>query len=778
MATYTWSQWRLYGSGWSTTYTASADVSVTRSYGSSTATLSITATMTTQSGDSNTLGWKCWIEIGGTWQSFDIASSGTHYENTTKTASQTYTISVGDSAGTLTGGIKFQICGFTGYTGEYSDTQTYSLAYGSKGPTELTSVTNRYYGSAASFTLSRKATNMRENITMVNGSTTLTIRTTSDSATTFTYTLNRSYTPTTAFPSSSTWTITISTYDGSTLIGTKTYTYSWEIANSDKSSYLPTLSTEPTCQAYNDVVSALGTDTAVAGYSKINVNAAKADVSLKYNATIASRVVTFSDGTTVSADTTTHYSGKIMSAGSITWTYTVTDSRGLSVTRNGSYTVISANAPVITATVYRGNSSGTAQDGGPYIFVTATALYDSLNGHNSLTLQANVDSGTYSNITGGTRATLKTNADASTTYTVHVKATDILQSTTNTYKVTASDLPFNVAIGGKGVGIGTKASSDNTLRVGYDTKFYGDIIKHDSIKNEDVDIMKTAELLVPYATEIVANKNLNTAEFVAIGRYYCPSYSTVVTLSNCPTGGEGFVMNVRNITSDYTDTVSRTWMYLVREIVTLGGNRYVQYCQTGGSPVTWSFGVWKRIVTNGEVLGSGKNLNDYDYSRAGIYELQSGMSNSPLTWGCLVVGGHLGSHQLAFNSNGIFVRSKTGSPLAWTGWKQAVTNIIEKDTYANTSVKRGALVARRQGNVVSINSADDAVGVTANTWVAYVQLGARYRPNETVYVPCANVGTSFSRWIRIAPDGWVYLFSTTAVGSASNFGFSTTYIVD
>lgn len=476
MATYTWSQWRLYGSGWSTTYTASADVSVTRSYGSSTATLSITATMTTQSGDSNTLGWKCWIEVGGTWQSFDIAPSGTHYENTTKTASQTYTVSIGDSAGTLTGGIKFQICGFTGYTGEYSDTQTYSLAYGSKGPTELTSVTNRYYGSAASFTLSRKATNMRENITMVNGNTTLTIRTTSDSATTFTYTLNRSYTPTTAFPSSSTWTITVSTYDGSTLIGTKTYTYSWEIANSDKSSYLPTLSAEPTCQAYNDVVSALGTDTAVAGYSKINVNAAKSNVSLKYNATIASRVVTFSDGTTVSTDTTTHYSGKIMSAGSVTWTYTVTDSRGLSVTRNGSYTVISSNAPVITATVYRGNSSGTAQDGGPYIFVTATALYDSLNGHNSLTLQAKVDSGTYSNITGGTRATLKTNADASTTYTVHVKATDILQSTTNTYKVTASDLPFNVAVGGKGVGIGTKASSDNTLKIGYTTKFLSDAV--------------------------------------------------------------------------------------------------------------------------------------------------------------------------------------------------------------------------------------------------------------------------------------------------------------
>lgn len=479
MATYTWDQWTLYSNPigqWSSKYTASADVTVSRSYGSSTATLSITATMETQTGDSNTLGWKCWIEVGGTWQSFDIAPSGVHYQNTSKTASQTYTVSVGDSAGTLTGGIKFQICGFTGNTGEYSETKTYSLAYGSKGPTELTSVTNRYYGSAATFTLSRKANNMRESITMVNGGTTLTIRTTSDTATTFTYTLNRSYTPTTAYPSSSSWTITISTYDGATLIGTKTYTYSWEIASSDKSSYAPTLSANPTCQAYNDVVSALSTDTAVAGYSKLNVNAAKSDVSLKYNATISSRVVTFSNGSSASSDTTAHYSSKIMSAGTVNWTYTVTDSRGLTVTRTGSYNVISANAPVITATVYRGNSGGTAQDGGPYIFVTATASYDSLNGHNSVTLKANINGGTDTTLTSGTRTTLKTDADASTTYTVNVKATDLLQTTTKSFKATASDLPFNVAVNGKGVGIGTKASSDSSLKIGYTTKFGSDAV--------------------------------------------------------------------------------------------------------------------------------------------------------------------------------------------------------------------------------------------------------------------------------------------------------------
>jgi len=306
---------------------------------------------------------------------------------------------------------------------------------------------------------------------------------------------------------------------------------------------------------------------------------------------------------------------------------------------------------------------------------------------------------------------------------------------------------------------------------------YGDLVKHDSDKNIDISIVSAFESLVPYATEIPANAKLNSTEYVNIGRYFCASYSTVITLTDCPTGGEGFVMNVRNITSDYTDTVSRTWMYLVREIVTLGGNRYIQYCQSGSS-VSWTFSNWKRIVTNGEVLGSGRNLNDYDYSRAGIYELQSGMSNAPLNWGCLIVGGYAGSHQLAFNySSGIFIRSKTGSPLAWTRWRQVVTDIVEKATYSNTSVKQGECVCRRQGNVICISAENDAVSVPANTFTDWVTIGERFRPNEIKRVPLGN-NSGTTRWAVINTNGKVQLFSSTAITSATNFAFEATYIVD
>ena len=469
----TFSQWILQGSGWQTSYTASASISVSRAYGSDTASVTVNATMTTLGGDSNTLGWKCWVQLGGTWQSFDVAPTGVHYQNSSYSATQTFTPSVSSSAGTLTGSIKFQICGFEGYTGEYSSAESYSIDYGSKGPSELTGVTNRYYGYASTFSINRLSSGFREQVTMTNGSTTLTIKTTSTADASFSYTLDRSNTPNTTKPSSSTWTISVATYSGSTLIGTNSYSYSWQI-NSNDTNYAPTLSSNPTTEAYNDVISALSTDTAVAGYSKINVKAAKSAVSLKYSATISSRVVTFSNGSSASADQTNHISSVINSAGTVTWTYVVTDSRGYSVSRTGSYNVIGYNAPVISATVYRGNSSGTAQDDGAYIFVTATATYDSLGSHNSVTLKANVDGGTDTTLTSGTRTTLKTNADASTSYTINVKATDLIQTVTKPYKVFAKDLPLNIAVNGKGVGIGEKAVSDSTLRIGYGTKFDGD----------------------------------------------------------------------------------------------------------------------------------------------------------------------------------------------------------------------------------------------------------------------------------------------------------------
>lgn len=820
-----WDEWKLYGPNysWSTWYVADATITVTRNTGSDNATVQVDVSMKTTSGDNSLGPWQCVISIsgatsGGGEKTFDISNAGLHIKNTVYTASQTYTVSVGALVGTLSGQIKMHLDGYPGNQGEYSPVQNWSLTYDTKGtPSELSSWSNNYWGKESTITINRAITSFREDVLLLwtSGDTvteTVTIRSHTASgsdSTTVKYTIPYASCPYNA--KTRTAKIQIKTYSSNsasaTLIDTKTTgNYTINILSGD-TAYIPTLANNPACQAYNDVVSALGTDTAVAQYSKLNVLAAKADVQLKHKTayggtvTIASRVVTFSNGSSASADQTNHISSLIQSAGTVTWTYTVTDSRGYSKSVSGTYTVINSSAPSITnVTVYRGDSSGTAQDGGEYIYATATATCESLNGHNSVTLKGRVDNGSDQTMTNGTRKTLKSDADANTQYVVTLTAQDLLRPTTQTIRLAGLDCPLDIPETKHAMGIGMEAqASDDTLYVGYDAKFYGKLVKHDAVKNKDLDLMQASELLVPFGTEIVANKNLNTPEFLNVGRYYCPSYSTVVTLSNCPSP-RSFVMNVRNITNDYTDTNNRTWMYLVREIIDLNGNRYYQYCQSGAS-ISWTFGTWFRVNSS---------TNDEDGNTAHWLKANVGRQAS-LDFAHQYVDGRVhcrldivsGSaspnpfdgdgYVLTFmwdNSGGwdtqVFFPNGGGHPSfrkrGGGSWAknaiQFVTTEVEKATYSNTSVKKGALIARRQGNVVSINSADDAVSVTANTWVPYIQLGERYRPNETVYVPAANVGTAFSRWIRIANDGWIYLFSSTAVGSASNFGFSTSYIVD
>ena len=97
--TLTFPEWRLWGQGyaWSTRYTGSVVMKVTRNTGSDTATVEITATMTTPSGDTSLGDWECIATIngassGGGEKTFSIASAGYHAQNSSFTATQTYTV--------------------------------------------------------------------------------------------------------------------------------------------------------------------------------------------------------------------------------------------------------------------------------------------------------------------------------------------------------------------------------------------------------------------------------------------------------------------------------------------------------------------------------------------------------------------------------------------------------------------------------------------------------------------------------------------------------------
>ena len=634
----TWAEWRLYGPGygWSTRYTASATITVTRNTGSDTATVQISATMTTPSGDNSLGPWQCITTIngansGGGEKTFDLNTAGYHAANSSYTASQTYTVGVGVSAGTLSGTIKMRIGGYPDYQGEYSEAQSWSLTYDTKGTPSQATWSNYYFGNASTVTIQRAVPDFRESVYLVwSDNTTVTLRTYSQSsATTITYTIPYNTCPTNA--QSRNAKIRVVTYNGSTQIGTwESGTYSVTIKSGDNT-YKPTLSANPTCQAYNDVVVALGTDTAVAQYSKLNVKAKKADVSLKYSATIVSRVVTFSNGSSASADQEDHISSLLTSAGTITWTYKVTDSRGLTVEKSDTFVVINSSAPSITdVTIFRGDSGGTEQEGGEYLYATATANCESLNGHNSVTLKGKVDSGAYQDMTNGVRKTLKSDADANTQYVITLTATDLLRPTSIQVILPAAIIPFHVTLAKDGFGIATKGTSGN-LNIGADANLIlGKKIKYDN-KGDLVRLAKP--LAQTWATALVSNKNLNTTEFLKIGTYYTDSTATAQTLTNCPTG-VAFNMTVESTIQPYYDNEdTSTWVYRVRRITNFRGEEWIQYVYSGSTAGSFTFYPWHKIVTTERKTGTitAKNGSlvageNYAYEQGGFIYIQLVMS--------------------------------------------------------------------------------------------------------------------------------------------------------
>lgn len=76
------------------------------------------------------------------------------------------------------------------------------------------------------------------------------------------------------------------------------------------------------------------------------------------------------------------------------------------------------------------------------------------------------------------------------------------------------------------------------------------------------------------------------------------------------------------------------------------------------------------LTTTPGIITSGRDLNDYKSN--GLYIIQSGVTNSPSSWCALLVIGTpttYGVHQIAFSFSAFYVRSYTGSPMAWTNWR-------------------------------------------------------------------------------------------------------------
>lgn len=124
---------------------------------------------------------------------------------------------------------------------------------------------------------------------------------------------------------------------------------------------------------------------------------------------------------------------------------------------------------------------------------------------------------------------------------------------------------------------------------------------------EKVDMRFTRSLL-PVGTSIPASANLNTIEFLKIGKYYCSQNVDAKTVKNCPVN-MAFSMEVFNpLGTNIDDETTADYTYRLRVLTPYDtGIHYIQCCRTSGTPGTWTYDSWYVTPRSKFTLASSKN---------------------------------------------------------------------------------------------------------------------------------------------------------------------------
>ena len=346
----------------------------------------------------------------------------------------------------------------------YSNGLTSKGTYTTKTGSGSGSITLNTIPRTSSFTLSKTSIDMGASqtvtISRASSSFTHTVQYTFGGATTTTHdkttSTSVSFTPpislATKIPNatSGTCTVKVTTYNGSTAIGSTTKTFTLTVPSSVK----PTVTLATT---YNNTLNGLS----IAGKTTVKVTPTG----------------TGSQGSTISSYT---YSGAGLSgtgsskttgtlnAGSYTVTVTVNDSRGRTNTASTSFTVYAYSSPTCSVSAYRTNSDGTANSSGTYIRLKLTWNVSNPNNANTnthtykiewkkasdTTWSSNWKSGTLNSYTATNYVFSDTGSGwvTTTSYNIRFTVTDSFGSISTTCTVSTINALLNLEKNGVGIG--------------------------------------------------------------------------------------------------------------------------------------------------------------------------------------------------------------------------------------------------------------------------------------------------------------------------------------
>lgn len=416
------------------------------------------------------------ITINGTAQIYEspaVNGTGTHLLGTvTQTVNHN-----SDGTKSLTMSAVFYIRATLSGTYYESITASANITLDSIARASSVSTPNATMGSATAIAISRASSSFTHTLTYTFGTAagTIATKTTSTSV---------SWTPPLTLANqipkavTGTCTITCTTYNGNTSIGSKTCTLTLSVPASVK----PTITSLTAARVDGAVPSAWGIYVQTKSKATLTINGAAGS----YGSTISSYSITGGGYTSTASSFTT---GFLNTSGTITFTATVTDSRGrVSAAATVSISVVAYSPPsFISYLSQRCLSNGTANDDGTYIRGQVSYSYASCSSKNTITratyykkasdtawtnASAAFSSGTAFTFGGGKIST-------ETSYDIKYTLTDAFTTIAIQDIVSTAAVVMDFKKGGKGVAVGKVSEKDNTFEVAedWDVRVYGKLLK-------------------------------------------------------------------------------------------------------------------------------------------------------------------------------------------------------------------------------------------------------------------------------------------------------------
>jgi hypothetical protein len=385
-------------------------------------------------------------------------------------------------------------------------------------------------------------------------------------------------------------TFNITTYNGSTSVGSDTKTISCAIP----------VSVKPSCTvALADVTGIDATyGSPVQGLSKLKITVT---AQTAYGSDIAAYSV---DANGAKYTTETATTGALAESGKFKVVATVKDKRGRSGSATATLDVLPYSSPKVSAlSVHRCDADGAENDQGEYVRVVFSASVSDLSGLNqaryTLKYKASTTS-TYTTVefsdlnhiyTVTDRAYILP-ADSNVSYDIEVTAADNHGTYSRATSASTAFTLMNWHTAGNGVGIGKVSEKKNTLEVALDGSFQGPVYGK---------VYGLSTL-----PSIPNGADLN--DYLTPGCYAVQAVATAKTVANMPAESAGRLFV--SIANGSTESENGLWVYLEQRFVPISyGSEaadkpaYVRHISRDGSE-TWKYRPWINEALKAYPIGS------------------------------------------------------------------------------------------------------------------------------------------------------------------------------